>query len=136
MNEKFVVVSISKDEAHVWNTGIDPKSESLEFHPHGEGAEHRITREKKEGGRFNERIDADYFEAIVGALSSAGRILLVGHGTGKSSAMLQLIQYLERKHPAIAHLIVDAVDADLERLTDAQVLALAREWRVLNKFNQ
>lgn len=135
MNKKFVVVAISRDEARVWNAGIDPESPSLEFHRPHENAEYRKTREMRDGGRFEDRVDPEYFESIVHAVAGAEQILLVGHGKGKSSWMLLLVQYLERKHPALAAKVVDAVDADLENLTDGQVLALAREWRVLNKFN-
>ncbi len=135
MNTKFVVVAISRDHTRVWNSGIEPNSQVMKLNPSHEGAEHRKAREAHDGGRFDERINQQYFESIVSAISDAGQILLVGHGKGKSSWMLQLVQFLERKHPELGRKVVDAVEADLENLSDGEVLALAREWRVLNKFN-
>jgi hypothetical protein len=135
MNTKFVVIAMSRDEARVWNSGIEPNSPVLKLHPPHEDAENRKQREAREGGRFEDRFSPEYFESIVYAIADAGQILLVGHGKGKSSWMLLLIQYLERKHPELGRKVLDAVDADLENLSDGEALALAREWRVLNKFN-
>ncbi|MBC7463472.1 MAG: hypothetical protein H7227_04325 [Actinobacteria bacterium] len=135
MTKKFVVVCMSRNEARVWNSGTEPNSQVLVFHPPHENAEYRKEREMHEGGRFSEHFDKDYFESIVGALTGADQILFVGHGKGKANWMLLLIQYLEGKHPALASKVVDSVEADIENLTDGQVLALAREWKELNKFN-
>lgn len=135
MNKKFVVVAISRNEARVWNAGIEPDSPLMEFHRPHENAEHRKTREMREGGRFDHRVEPEYFESIVHAVADAEQIWLVGHGTGKSNEMLLFVQYLEQSYPALAPKVVDTVDADLMNLTNGQVLALAREWRVLNKFN-
>jgi hypothetical protein len=135
MTTKFVVIAMSKDEARVWNSGIEPNAVVLRLCPPHESAEYRKQREARDGGRFEDRISPEYFESIVYAIADAGEILLVGHGKGKSSWMLLLIQYLERKHPELGRKVVDAVDADLENLSDGEVLALAREWQALNKFN-
>lgn len=135
MNNEFVVVAISQNEARVWSAGIEPDSPLMEFHRAHENAEHRKTREMREGGRYEDRVDPEYFEPIVQAVGAAEQILLVGHGTGKASEVLLFIKYLEHKHPALASKVVDTVDVDLGNTSNGQVLALAREWKVLNKFN-
>jgi len=42
--------------------------------------------------------------------------------------MLHFIQYLERKHATLAKKVVDALDTNLEAMTEHQILAMARNW--------
>jgi hypothetical protein len=57
-----------------------------------------------------------------------GKILLVGHGKGKSDLMLKLVQHLERLHPETAAKVVAALDVNMPAMTEPQILAVAREW--------
>jgi hypothetical protein len=55
-------------------------------------------------------------------------VLIIGNSIGTSSAMVQLIRTLTKQREAIAERIVGALTADLEALTDQQLLARAREF--------
>jgi hypothetical protein len=67
-----------------------------------------------------------YYEAIAQALMGTDEILLMGNGTGASSAMLHLKDYLETHHAALARLVVGSVMVDVESLTNGELLAQAR----------
>lgn len=72
--------------------------------------------------------DPTYFERIAETLTGGEELLLVGHGTGKGSAMLQLERYLTTHHRALAQRIVGTQTLDIEALTEGQLLQEARAF--------
>jgi hypothetical protein len=68
-----------------------------------------------------------YYEKIADALVRAGKIVVVGHGAGKSNAAHHLTAYLQLHHPETSQRIVREVVADLSSITTPQLLDLARE---------
>ena len=124
----FTVLAITREEARVWKTGVKPGSQpekifapSEEVHKHVRSAQHHK-------GHDTDHSNDKYYEAIANSVKDAGEILIIGHGTGKASASLKLVQNWERHHSELAKKIVDALDSDLQSLTEPQILALAREW--------
>jgi hypothetical protein len=128
MNNNLVVISINQEEALVWKTGVAPrtKPESISAPEEGEHRHRRMGDHQM--GHDKGQSDPIFFEAVTNSIKGAGEILLIGHGKGKASTMLRLVQYWERKHPELAHKVVDALDTDLERLSENEILALARDW--------
>ena len=78
---------------------------------------------REEGQRAPE--DAGFYKQIAEALSAGGRILIVGHGTGKSNAAQHLIQYLRTHHSETYQRVVGEIAADLSAITAPQLLKLA-----------
>lgn len=68
-----------------------------------------------------------YFGPVAAALRSADKILVFGGGTGASSAMDQFAAWLAKHQPDLARRIVATVVVDEHHLTEAQLLAHARE---------
>ena len=128
ISEKFVVVTITKNEARVWATGT-AKGTAPEkiFAPSSPNTHHH--RNDPEGhGRGEGATDAAYFGEIAEAVKGASEILVIGHGNGKARAMVNFVQYLERKHPDLGRKVVDALDENLEAMSEAQILSMARDW--------
>jgi len=69
-----------------------------------------------------------YFEPVAEALKAADKILVFGAGTGMSNEMDQFIGWLRIHHAEIAQRIIGSVVVDLNHLTEAQLLAKAREF--------
>lgn len=68
----------------------------------------------------------DYWREITDALAPARAILLLGHGKGKANASHQWVGYVEEHDKDVAAKIVAEVRADIDDLTDADVVELAR----------
>lgn len=68
-----------------------------------------------------------YYETIADALAMAGKIVVVGHGTGKSNAADHLTQYLKSHHRETYQRIVREITTDLSAITIPQLLDLARK---------
>lgn len=125
----FTVVVVTQDEARMWvsDLGHEAKPEIVKdrnpFNRHN-----HIRMAQFHHGHDVDKFTDEYFESISEALKSAGEVLLITHGQGKGSAVPALTDYFERKHPLLAKKVADVLDVDITRLTEPQLLALAREW--------
>ncbi len=71
--------------------------------------------------------DSDvYWHTLAEALIPAAARGLLGHGTGKANASHHLVTYLEKHRRDVADRIVADVRADIDDLTDEQVLRLGQ----------
>jgi hypothetical protein len=87
---------------------------------------HHLTHKdqsREQGQRAPE--DAGFYQRIGDALAAGGRIVVVGHGTGKSNAAEHLSEYLRTHHSETYKRIVLEIGADLSAATTPQLLALA-----------
>jgi hypothetical protein len=88
---------------------------------------HHLThkdQDRERGQRAPE--EPAYYEKIADAVSLGGRIVVVGHGEGKSNAAHHLTDYLRSHHRETYQRIVREIDADLSSVTTPQLLVLAR----------
>lgn len=72
-------------------------------------------------------IDSALLEQLCGLIAASDRVLLVGHGTGQSDLRQLLLDHLQRRHPHLADRILAVLTVDDDQLTEARLLALARE---------
>jgi hypothetical protein len=87
---------------------------------------HHLTHKdqlREEGQRAPE--DSSFYNRISKVLASAGRILIVGHGKGKSNAAHHLVEYLRTHHRETYQRVVREIEADLSAVTPAQLVELA-----------
>jgi hypothetical protein len=87
---------------------------------------HHLTHKdqlREEGQRAPE--DAGFYRQISDALAAVGRIIVVGHGKGKSNAARHLIEYLFVHRHETYQRVVREVEADLSAITTPQLLELA-----------
>ncbi len=68
-----------------------------------------------------------YYGRIADAVALGGKIVVVGHGTGKSNAAHHLTEYLQAHHRETYQRIVREITADLSSMTVPQLLERARE---------
>lgn len=68
-----------------------------------------------------------YYEKIADAVALGGKIVVIGHGEGKSNAAHHLTEYLQSHHRETYQRIVRETVADLSSVTTAQLLDVARE---------
>ena len=125
----LVAVAVTRDEARIWSSGLEPGTRPEELRAPDERERHHHVREAQHHrGHDTDHDDVAFFEGLTDAVASAREIILVGHGTGKANAMLRLVQYWERKHPDVAHKVIGAIDSNIVAMTDAEILKSVREW--------
>ncbi|HSY06073.1 MAG TPA: hypothetical protein VK803_09000 [Steroidobacteraceae bacterium] len=87
---------------------------------------HHLTHKgqlREQGQRAPE--DPAYYGLIAAALAGADRIIVVGHGTGKSNAAEHLLEYLRTHHRDTYQRVVREIAVDLSAITPPQLLSLA-----------
>ncbi len=129
ITNKFVVVTITKDEAKVWATGLERSSKPEKISAVDNNRHHHKLRQelRHKGPGLNPESKA-FFEEISQAIKPASEVLLLGHGEGKADAVHNFQIYLKEKHQDLAKKIVGIIEADVAHLTEPQILAQARSW--------
>lgn len=123
-----LLVVIDHHEARVYRTevhGAVPQK-ITPYDPHGHGRHLHSANEWTDGKSTPERTS--YYEAVAKTLCGADQVLLFGSGTGKSSAMDQLVADLKAHHKEVADKVIGAVVVDAHHLSENQLLAKAREF--------
>jgi hypothetical protein len=123
-----LLVVIDHQEARVYRTevrGAVPER-IAPYDPHGHGRHLHSAHEWTDGKRPAER--KSYYEAVARALNGAEQILLFGSGTGRSSAMDQLLADLKDHHADVAGKVIGSVVVDAHHTSENQLLARAREF--------
>lgn len=123
-----LLVVIDHHEAKIYRTevhGAVPQ-QLVPYDPHGFGRHLRSKNPETAGKRRPER--KSFYEAVAATLRDADEILIFGSGTGESSAVEQLMADLKHNHIDVAKHIVGLILVDEHHLTEAQLLAQAREF--------
>ena len=94
----FVVVAITREEARVWKTGVKPGTQPEKIYAPSEDIHKHMRVGQHHKGHDTDHDSQKFYESIAKAVSDAGEILIIGHGKGKASASLKLIQAWERRH--------------------------------------
>jgi hypothetical protein len=128
-----MVVVIDHHAAHVFNDlGRTRLQDEVTIKPYDPYHFHRHLVHRKEAHYQGDRVpeETSFYEEVARALAPANEIVLIGHGTGKSSAVEVLADYLRRHHPDISRLVKATEIADLSSLTDAQAEAIAKRHMI------
>jgi hypothetical protein len=124
-----MVVVIDHHVAHIYHDlgGSRPQGE-VTVKPYDPfGFQHHLIH-RKEAHYKGDRVPEEdsYYQEIAMDLVRAEAIILIGHGTGKSSAVGFLIGYLKAHRPDEFQRIVAAETADLSALTEPQIEEIAK----------
>jgi hypothetical protein len=125
-----MVVVIDHLSAHIYHDlgGSRPEHE-VAVKPYDPfGFQHHLIHRKEahyKGDHVPE--EGSYYEEIARDLVPAETIVLIGHATGKSSAVVFLSEYLKTHHPETFQRIIGSETADLSALTESEIEEIARK---------
>ena len=124
-----MVVVIDHHAAHLFRDlgGTRPKEEVI-VEPYDPHHFHHHLIHRKEAHYQGDRVpeEASFYEEVSQALVAANEIVLIGHGTGKSSAVDILVEYLKKHHIDISRRVNATETADLSALTEPEIEAIAK----------
>ncbi len=124
-----MVVVIDHHAAHIFQdrNGSRPHDEVTvkPYDPHGF---HRHLIHRKEAHYQGDRVpeETSFYEDVAKTLMPANEIVLIGHGTGKSSAVDVLVEYLKTHYPDVSRRVKATETVDLSALTEPEVEAIAK----------
>ena len=125
-----IVVVVDHHMARIYQdlSGSQPEREDAmrPYDPHGF---HRHLIHRKEAHYEGQRVpeETSFYEEIAEDLEHAKEIVLIGHGTGKSSALDFLVEYLKTHHSTIFPRIIATKVMDLSALTEPEIEAIVKQ---------
>jgi DNA-binding MurR/RpiR family transcriptional regulator len=129
-----MVAVIDHHVAHIYRD-LNAKVPELEHtaRPDDPFGFHHHLIHRKEAHYQGERVpeEKSYYEEIAKALLPADEIVLIGHGTGKSSAMDHLAEYLKEHHHDLSQHVIATETADLSALTPPEIEAIAKRHMIV-----
>lgn len=125
-----LVIVVDHHEAKIYRNGPtadEPTGPTIRpYDPHH--FLHHLTHKdqsQERGQRAPE--DIGFYAEIAQAVAAADRIVVIGHGAGKSNAAHHLTDYLRTHHPEIHQRIVSELVADLSSITTPQLHDLVQQ---------
>lgn len=128
-----MVVVIDHHAAHVYQDFNESVPEAEEtVRPYDPFGFHHHLIHKKEAHYKGERVpeEKSFYEEVAKDLLPANEIVLIGHGTGKSSAVGHLTQYLKENHHDISRHVIATETVDLSALTAPGIEAIAKRHMI------
>ena len=128
-----MIVVIDHHAAHVYqDQGESRPSTETTTHPYDPFGFHHHLIHRKEAHYSGDRVpeDVSFYEEVAKELHAANEIVLIGHGTGKSSAVDHLVEYLKVHHPDVLKHVLAIETADLSALTGPQIEEIARRHMI------
>lgn len=122
-----LLVVIDHRQARIFDTLMQGSvaQQIAPYDPYGYGRDLHYNQDESSGQRKPEQ--KSFYEAVVKTLRGAEQIVMFGNGTGASSAMEQLLLNLKEHHHEIAARVIGSLAVDEHHLTEAELLAKARE---------
>ncbi len=128
-----MIVVIDHHAAHLYqdfNRSLPVDEKTL--HPYDPFGFHHHLIHRKEAHYKGERVpeEISFYEDIAKELLPADEIVMIGHGTGKSSAVEFLIEYLKSHYHAVARHIIATETVDLSALTQPEIEVIAKRHMI------
>jgi hypothetical protein len=128
-----MIVVIDHHAAHVFRDlgGARPQDAGA-ITPYDPHHFHHHLVHRKEAHYEGERVpeETSFYEEVAAALVSADEIVLIGHGTGKSSAVSVLQGYLNKHHVELSRRVKATEVVDLSALTAPEIEAIAKRHMI------
>ena len=124
-----VLIALTQNHARVWRSGLASHTvpERVEA-PAEKGSHNHLRQTQHQGRHAGDPPEHGFFDEIGRKVSNAEEILLIGHGEAKANATLRFINYMSDHYPDIAKKVRGTIDANLNAMTDNEILARARDW--------
>jgi hypothetical protein len=125
-----MVAVIDHHAAHVYHDrGANPAENDAAVKPYDPHGFHHHLIHRKEAHYKGERVPEEdsFYEEIAQDLAHAKEIVLIGHATGTSSAVVFLSAYLKSHHPETFQRIIATETVDLSALTEPEIEAIAKK---------
>ena len=131
MTQSFVYAVLTLDHALIWRDGLEPGAKPIRLDASKDNPQYRKQHNAFKGDRDRSTMDQAFAEIIAHELGNASHIYLLSAGDGKSNSAQQLLDFMKEKHPELAAKVLGTGSADVNALSDNQLLELGRDRKNL-----
>lgn len=127
LKDRLVVATVDFHSSRIF--AVDAEAHSAPEHVHASDPRGYYANVYHRAGNPDGTYEADsdaYWRELDHHLSGAAAIVLLGHGTGKANAAQHLVAWMARHDSDTAGRIAAVLRADIDDLTDEQVLRLGQ----------
>ena len=124
-----MIVVIDHHAAHIYrDLGESRPRNAATTRPYDPHHFHHHLVHRKEAHYKGDRVpeEISFYEEVTAALVPANEIVLIGHGTGKSSAAHLLEEYLRKHRTDLSRVIKATESVDLSAVTEPEIEAIAK----------
>ena len=79
--------------------------------------------------RQREQGSTEYYKYLAAVLSGATDVMLVGHGSGKSSIVEEFAEYFSKHRPQDFKLVTEIRHVNLPAFSGGELIQMAHEWK-------
>lgn len=127
VGDRAVVAAITHDHARIWLLNGDGATPIAQLDRLSEAPHRHVRPGQSHHMHASDTAEPTYFGDLEKVLAPASRVILVGHGKGKGNEVDRFMGHLATvRSPLLARVVGTGV-ANLPAMTDAQVIAAARE---------
>jgi hypothetical protein len=124
-----MIVVVDHHAAHIFrDLGESRPQDTGTIKPYDPHHFHHHLVHRKEAHYEGDRVpeETSFYEEVAATLVSANEIVLIGHGSGKSSALSVLQDYLNKHHVDLSRRVKATEIVDLSALTEPEIEAIAK----------
>jgi hypothetical protein len=128
-----MIVVIDHHAAHIFrDLGESRPKDDVTVEPYDPHHFHHHLVHRREAHYHGDRAPEQtaFYQEVAAALVPANEIVLIGHGTGKSSAVDVLVEYLKKHHSDISRRVKAIERADLSALTEPEIEVIAKRHMI------
>jgi hypothetical protein len=128
-----VIVVIDHHAAHIFrDLGASRPQDEVTVTPYDPHHFHHHLIHRKEAHYEGDRVpeETSFYEEVAAALVPANEIVLIGSGTGKSSALSALQEYLNKHHADLSRRVKASEIVDLSAVTEPEIEAIAKRHMI------
>jgi hypothetical protein len=128
-----MIVVIDHHAAHIFHDlGGSRRHDGSTVTPYDPHHFHHHLIHRKEAHYEGDRVpeETSFYEEVAAALVSANDIVLIGHGTGKSSAVSVLKEYLDSHHIDLSRRVTASETVDLSAVTQPEIETIAKRHMI------
>jgi hypothetical protein len=126
MSTDFVIVAIALDRALFWRGDFEPKTPAEKISAPEDNPDYKKERDRKESGRDRTSMHPEFAAEIAKVIGPGSKFVLISAGSGKANAGEVFLEYSREKNPQVADGLIELLSADVNKLTENELLELGR----------
>jgi hypothetical protein len=117
---------VSLDRASIWRDEFAPHTKPVALTSSNDSPGYKKEVDREESGRDRSTMSPEFKKLLVENLRDSESIILISAGEGKANAGHVLLEFLKEKESKIASSVLEVLHADVNKLTENELLALGR----------